>query len=248
MRQTTVLIAEMATSFGIRAPLAHIADQVFLELSREIEQHGVSRGVAADMFGMTLRTYQRKVTRLREGATVQAQTLWGAVFEHVRQRKSCTRAELLAAFARDDAEEVGAVLNDLVTSGLLYATGRGPGSLFGLTTEEDQRTLARWRSQETLSHLIWLALAELGGASRSDLPERFAVSKEQVDEALTALLHDGRIQQVDADGQRFVAARVLIPVGSEAGWESAVFDHFRAVCAALVNKLRARGAAPLRDR
>ena len=36
-RQTTVLIAQMATSFGLRAPLANIADQVFLGLSREIE-------------------------------------------------------------------------------------------------------------------------------------------------------------------------------------------------------------------
>lgn len=35
MRQTTLLIAQLATSTGIRAPLANLADQVFLELSAQ---------------------------------------------------------------------------------------------------------------------------------------------------------------------------------------------------------------------
>ena len=36
VRQTTVLIAQLATSGGVRAPLAHVANQVFLDLSREL--------------------------------------------------------------------------------------------------------------------------------------------------------------------------------------------------------------------
>jgi hypothetical protein len=36
-RQTTVLIAQLSTSSGTRSPLAHVADQVFFELAREIE-------------------------------------------------------------------------------------------------------------------------------------------------------------------------------------------------------------------
>ena len=32
VRQTTVLIAQLSTTAGIRAPLAHVADQVFVEL------------------------------------------------------------------------------------------------------------------------------------------------------------------------------------------------------------------------
>jgi hypothetical protein len=35
----------------------------------------------------------------------------------------------------------------------------------------------------------------------------------------------------------------MIPVGSEVGWESAVFDHYRAVCTALANKVRLGGAS-----
>ena len=34
VRQTTILIAQLATSGGVRSPLARIADQVFLDLAR----------------------------------------------------------------------------------------------------------------------------------------------------------------------------------------------------------------------
>ncbi len=69
VRHTTAFIAQLSTSAGLRAPLAHIADQVFLDLSREIEAQGVSRKVVASMFGMALRGYQRKVQRLEESAS-----------------------------------------------------------------------------------------------------------------------------------------------------------------------------------
>src|SRR5688572_33330965 len=75
VHQTTLLIAQLSTAAGIRAPLAHIADQVFLELSREIEAQGVSRRVAADMFGLAIRTYQKKVQRVMESVTVRDRTL-----------------------------------------------------------------------------------------------------------------------------------------------------------------------------
>jgi hypothetical protein len=66
-RQTTVLIAQLSTSAGLRAPLAHVADQVFVELARELEAQGLGKKVVADMFGMALRGYQKKVQRLSLG-------------------------------------------------------------------------------------------------------------------------------------------------------------------------------------
>jgi hypothetical protein len=55
VRQTTVLVAELATAGGARAPLAHVANQVFMDLAAELERQGVSRKVSADMFGLALR-------------------------------------------------------------------------------------------------------------------------------------------------------------------------------------------------
>lgn len=243
VRQTTVLIAQLATSAGIRAPLAHLADQVFLELAQEIEQQGVSRKVAADMFGLALRTYQRKVGRLGASASVGEKTLWQAVLEFVSKEGSVTRSQVLAAFERDVPEDVIAVLGDLVASGLLYATGRGRQAAYGATSRSDQEALMREQKSETLLHVVWLELAAPQGMTRRELAQRFPEHDALLDRTLLSLLADGRARVEVVDGvERYRSANVLIPVGSEAGFATAVLDHFRAVCTALSNKL-ARGGA-----
>lgn len=244
VRQTTLLIAQLATSAGIRAPLSHIADQVFLDLAREIELQGVSRKVAADMFGLALRSYQRKVGRLRESATVAEKTLWQAVFEFVKARESTTRLQVFAAFKRDDEEDVAAVLSDLVASGLLYCTGRGNHAAYGVTTAADQQALLAEQSGETLLHLVWLALATPGGLTRAHLALRFPGHEARLDQTLSRLLKDGRASRDESGVEaRYTTSNVLISEDSEAGWEVAVLDHFNAVCTALASKLRSGGAA-----
>jgi hypothetical protein len=52
VRQTTVLIAQVATAAGVRTPLAHVANQVFLDLTQALEEQGLGRKVVADMFGL----------------------------------------------------------------------------------------------------------------------------------------------------------------------------------------------------
>jgi hypothetical protein len=242
VQQTTLLIAQLATSAGIRAPLANIADQVFLELASEIEQQGVSRNVVADMFGLALRTYQKKVNRLRASVTRTEQTLWQLVLQYVREHDGVTRKQVLAAFPQDDERHVIAVLGDLVASGLLYGTGRGQHAAYRATSADAQQALFEEQTLETLVHLLWLEIGDRPGSTRAELRSRFAERGGPVDEALDALVGDGRARvAVEAGEERFHTQRVLIPVGSEAGWETAVFDHFRAVCTAIAGKLREGG-------
>src|SRR5215510_13399805 len=118
VRQTMILIAQMATSGGARAPLAHIADRVFLELARELEAQGLSRKVTADMFGVALRSYRRRIQRLSESVTVRGRTLWAAVLDFVPQDRLGTRAEVLTKFHLDEEVQVRAILSDLCESGL----------------------------------------------------------------------------------------------------------------------------------
>lgn len=72
--QATVLIAQLSTSAGIRAPLSHIADQVFLDLAAEIEA----------------------------------------------EQGSVTRERLFERFRHDSADDVAAVLSDLVGQGVVF--------------------------------------------------------------------------------------------------------------------------------
>ena len=119
-----MLIAQLATSGGARAPVAHIASQVFIELAHELEAQGLSRKVSADMFGMALRAYQRKLARLSSEKPGRGDTLWRSLLDSIEAEGPLARSEILARYASDDETLIRGVLHDLCESGLLACTGR----------------------------------------------------------------------------------------------------------------------------
>ena len=233
VRQTTVLIAQVSTAAGVRAPLAHVADQVFLELAREIESQGIGRKVVADMFGMALRAYQKKLQRLEESATEQNQTLWQAVLGFLREG-SQPRSRILERFQRDGEREVGAVLNDLVTSGLVYSTGKGEAARYGLASEADHHAIAVGEDVRSVATVAWFRIFLGGERTEAALSEYLRVDPGIVAKAVAALLSEGRVQR-RADGT-LEAANLVIPVGASEGWEAAVLDHHRAVATTIARK------------
>ena len=106
VRQTTLLIARISTVEGVRSPLGHVANEVFLGLVEELESQGVSKKVIADMFGMALRSYRQKVQRLTESVPARGLTLWTAVQRTIAERGSATRAELLSLFYSNEEASV----------------------------------------------------------------------------------------------------------------------------------------------
>ncbi len=235
VQQTTVLIAQLSTAAGVRAPLAHVADQVFYHLAREIEAQGVGRKVVADMFGLAIRTYQKKVQRLAESETEAGETLWHAVLAFLQQG-SVTRHRLLERFARDPEREVLAVLSDLVASGFVYSTGRGPATRYGTTSEADRAAMADADELDSLSQVMWLEVQRTEPVERTQLVDRFARYEELTTRALDLLLADGRV--IDRDGV-LNARNFVIPLGAEQGWEAAVLDHYQTMARAIAAKLAA---------
>lgn len=234
VRRTTVLIAELSTSAGIRAPLAHVADQVFLNLATEIEAQGVGRKVAADMFGLALRSYQKKVQRLTESTTVRQRTLWEAVVDFVSEQGSVTRERVFQKFRRDAEDDVAAVLADLVGQGLLYSTGKGRSAIYGVSSEADRRRIAEQARGETATSLVWLELYRRP-STRAELAAALPFDPALVEQALSVLEADGRVHRT---GDRYSADSFVVPLGAEQGWEAAVFDHFSAVANAIARKVR----------
>src|SRR5579871_4675290 len=194
VRQTTVLIAQLSTSAGIRAPLAHVADQVFLDLASEIEAQGVARKVAADMFGLALRSYQKKVQRLTESATVRERTLWEAVLGYLAEQGSVTREQLFTRFRRDPEQYVAAVLVDLINQGLVYSTGKGKNAVFGASSEADRGRVAENARAETVTSMVWLALYRKP-STRAELGALLPFSAELVDQAVESLMAEGRVRR-----------------------------------------------------
>ena len=239
VQHTTVLIAQVATTAGVRAPLAHVANRVFLDLVTEIERQGVARKVVADMFGLALRSYQQKVQRLSESKTDAGRTLWEAVYEFLRENEVATRADVLARFSGDEEDSVRSILNDLVESGLVYKTGRGHSSVFRFASEEDLGRVSHGRTRAALQAALWFRIYRAGPVSREALAEALHLEAREVEEALAELVEDGRVS-LEPLGTTvgYRSQQCLLPMEDSAGWEAALVDHFQMVTAAICTKLR----------
>jgi hypothetical protein len=246
VQQTMVFVAALATSGGVRAPLAHVADQVFADLTRELAQRGVTKKVIADMFGMALRTYHRRTRELSESRTEVGQTVWEAVLNFVRAREPLSGRQVLERFSGDDPEVVSGVLSDLAHTGLVYRAGRGDEARYRSASEADfaADTSVRSGVQE---HLVWLAAYRHGPADLAQLAASARLTEATTRACLQTLLADGRVQaEPQLEGVRYTARRFEVPLGTPVGWEAAVFDHYQALVTAVITKLQ--GAARGRPR
>jgi hypothetical protein len=235
VRQTTVLIAQLATSGGVRAPLAQIADRVFLDLSRELESQGLSRKVMADMFGMALRSYRRRIRQLSESSTVRGRTLWEAVLDFLSQGTLVTREEVLRRFARDEEALVKGVLNDLCESGLVFRTGSAKDAAYRTATAAEMAELSA--RAEGLDELVWILVYREGPISAETLKARTTLGAEALQQCLERLQEARRID-VGEDGL-FRSGSITLPLGAHEGWEAAIFDHFQAVVRTICARLMA---------
>lgn len=238
VRQTTVLIAQLSTAAGIRAPLSHLADQVFLELAKELEAQGVKRKVVADMFGLALRSYQLKFQRLSEGGNVET-SLWEDIHA-LLSKGTKSRTEISEILRTAEPNDIIGVLNDLVGSGLAYVSGRGATAVYGLTTQADRERLTMVDEKQAVYHLVWQLVATGRARVFDELRRQISVPEPALRDAIEALCSDGRV--IEQEG-RLVAPSFDIPVGAEFGWEAAISDHFRAMVTAIALKLKHGRAA-----
>jgi hypothetical protein len=235
VRQTTVLIAQLSTASGVRAPLSHVADQVFVELAREIESQGVRRQVVADMFGMALRSYQKKMRRLTESESAREKTLWEAVLEFV-EKEQPTRTRIHERFESDGEREVAAVVNDLIRSGLVCVTGSGENAVHGVTSDAMRDKLEHQQDLDAVANLAWLKIFRREARTRSEVAAVLGVDAELAHAATDELVASGRVTERDG---KLTSGNVALPLGAEQGSEAAIVDHFRAVAVAIATKVRA---------
>ena len=244
VRQTTVLIAQLATSGGVRAPLAHVANQVFLELTRELDAQGVSRKVSADMFGMALRSYLRRIQGLSESSTERGRTLWEAVLDYLSQGEVRSRAQVLKRFSRDDQNLVRGVLHDLTESGLVFSSGSGLEQMFRATTKAEQLQMGKLAETAGFEELLWAFIYREGPLDRAALCELVPGDVERLDQALAHLRSLGKVTvEVQGAELRYRAERLEVLLQAEAGWEAAVFDHYRALVQTICRRLAHGGVA-----
>lgn len=241
VRQTMVLIAQLSTADGVRSPLSHVADEVFMSLVRELEAQGLGKKVIADMFGLALRSYQQKVQRLTESATRRGVTLWSALHAYLAERGTATREEILQHFKHDEEAQVRGILSDLVESGLVCRSGRGKDTTYRVASPEELEQLGASGTvdtEEANAALVWVHVYRSSPLHKDELKRLLPLPEEALESAILRLVADERIRvESRPDGTYYTTERCLIPLGQAAGWEAAVIDHHRAVLNALAAKV-----------
>jgi hypothetical protein len=248
VRHTTVLIAQVATSAGARAPLAHVVNRVFLDLVTEIERQGVARKVVADMFGLALRSYQQKVQRLSESVTDADTTLWEAVYAFLREKNVATRGDVLRRFRNDDEASLKSILHDLVESGLIYRAGNSASAVFRVATEEELGLAWQEEHERGVRAAVWFRVYREGPIAREALAQGWRFEAPAVSKAIDELLSDGHISMNQTGASESLrATRCFVPMQDTAAWGASVVDHFQMVTSAICAKLANRQTRALPD-
>jgi hypothetical protein len=234
VRQTMVLVAELATSGGLRAPLSHVAGQAFLELARELENQGVGKKVSADMFGMALRTYQRRTQRLAQSRTDRGRSLWEATLDFIEQSGVVRKDDIFKRFRHDDEASLRGVLRDLSESGLVFSSGAGSGLAYRAATKDEVSTLRRGSDQVGLEAFVWSTVYREGPLGLEELAARTALGSSELSAIVQSLIASGKIEQHDAELR---SLELVLGFDDPAGWESSVLDHFTALVQTVIRKL-----------
>lgn len=238
VRQTTVLIATLATASGQRAQLASVANVVFADLVRELREQGLGNKVIADMFGLALRTYHRKLARLSASQSAPGRSLWEAVLAHIQQHGPMLRSAVMERFARDDDATLRAVVLDLVEAGLVRREGSGDATRLEAVDPGSERPETPAQS-DTLEAMVLVALHRHGPLDFHGLGALVPAGATELAAVLERLHTGGLIERTTQAGKTaYACERYLIQFGDAAGWEAAVFDHYQALVTALVTKLR----------
>lgn len=141
VRQTATLLAQIANTVDGRAPLARVTTQVFFDLAQELERMGLSRKVSADMFGLGLRTYRRKLQRAASTVGLPGHSLRQDVLAYVRAGQIVSRYDIFSHFADAEEAQLRAVLRELRESGLVFTLGKGHDTAYRAATHEELAAL-----------------------------------------------------------------------------------------------------------
>lgn len=226
-------VATLATHNGARTLVADLPDRFFYRLATALEAQGLSKKLVADMSGLALRSYQKRLQRLAESRSDTGKTLWEAVFVYLHQRRVVPRGDLERRFAHDDPQVLASVLHDLVEGGLVFRTGAGPGTLYRAADERDLALTDP--AGDGAEALIWLTIYRDGPLGLEALAARHrGLDAATLEHHLEQLMADGRVTR---DGEHYLSRSLVMAPHEREGASAAIADHLRAVFTTLTQAL-----------
>jgi len=237
IKSLSQLIAQLATASEERAPLRASGDRFFVQLNRALLDAGLTKNVVADMFGLTPRTYHRRVRALLDSAP-ERHSVWLSVLDFISANSPVNQARVLARFGSEDDQIVRSVINDLARSGLIARDGYGDQAALMSTTDERARQILASDDALARENIVWLRIYRRGPINEESLREECDLEPSALAEHLAALLESNRIRAVRSENEvSYTCDQLHIPVNTLHGWEAAVLDHFQAMVSALCLKI-----------
>lgn len=245
VRQTMVLIAEIATATESRPQLARTADDIFRSLVEALRSQGVTNKAIADMFGLTLRTYHNRVARLAETDAQRGEQLRDAILKFIEEQKSVRKAQVIDHFRAHEPVMVIGLLRDLVSAELVFQSGSGHGMAYRIA-RSDELPPRPADDDERFGRLMWVAIQRFGPIDLERLLKFVPAHPDAARKAVDGLVAQGRVtaSRGESDAVLYSSDECFIAPEDPAGWEAAVFDHFQAVVATLAARLRMRAKDP----
>ena len=236
IRDTTTLLAAVATRGGARMPLGPLADRLFHGLACELHAKQIRRRVAADMFGMVPRAYLRKVRRAEESVTDYGYSLWQAAYEYIASTQGVELAELTRRFHRDDEGVLRGVLSDLRESGLVEVSAQTPTRYVASSGRELGARLARGTGGS--DELVWAVIYREGPLYRETLQQVVGLPDVELDAILLRLKEAGRTFERSKRDRVLLCSATTVPdLDAPEHWEALVFEHYHAVVRTLATSL-----------
>jgi hypothetical protein len=242
IRDTTTLVAALATRDGARMPLGPLADRLFHGLACELHAKQIRRRVAADMFGMVPRAYLRKVRRAEESVTDYGYSLWQAVYEYIASTQGVELSELTRRFHRDDEGVLRGVLSDLRESGLVEVSAHNQATRYVASSgRELSARLARGKSGS--DELVWAVIYREGPLYRETLQQVVGLPDAELDAILLRLKDASRVfERLKRERILLCSATTVPDLDAPEHWEALVFEHYHAVVRTLTTTLASPGA------
>ena len=171
------------------------------------------------------------------------------VLEFIKSRSRTTKEDLLLRFSLDDEAQVRAVLRDLSESQLVLPCETGAKGGYRAASDDELLALRSTQGSEGLDDLVVALIYREGALTLAEIAQRAQSDERLIETPLGRLVNSGRVQCVTTDGvDRFEARALVIPLDAPAGWEAAVFDHFKAMVTTILGRLDAEGASKGDDR
>ena len=245
VRQSMVMIARLATAGGARAPLAHMRDQIFLDLTEQLRHGGLGHKVIADMFSMSLRAYYTKLKKLEQSQYFRNRTLWQNVVDHMLENRIVSRNDLFQRFRHDDPAVLVGIMSDLVASGWIYRKGESEHIVYRVLDAEDLKP-DHTAQLAGLASLAWINIRRHGPLDIQSLCTHVpGVDLGLLNEALAGLVGQGKVQNRKVDGKVLYSASVFFTaVQPEESWYGPISHHYGAVVSAICARAEQSATPP----